>query len=87
MMLARDWRDGKNFFSKNRPEREEVNADNRNALQPLMSQLDALANNHIEHLHQSLVEMRATQLVQCQKLDQMVDSLRVIEREVIRMNK
>lgn len=63
----------------------EVNADNRDALQPVVTKLDLITSNHLEHVQASLNEMRGTQLQQCTKLDLMVDALQDIQRNGIRI--
>lgn len=84
VMLARDWRDGKSIFrKKNVP--QEVMADNRNALQPLMSKMDELSTHYNHETTEALAQIRATQLQQCTKLDLMVDSLQDIQRNGIRI--
>lgn len=78
---------------------KEINADNRNALQPLLSSMEQLFSKQTElkeyynHTTTELLsklidgqsDMRTTQLVQCQKLDLMVESLGRIERDGIRI--
>lgn len=72
----------------------EVQADTRNAMQPLlmeMQQLRQYANHetteHLEKLEDSFQQFRSTQLQQCSKLDLVVDVLQDISRNGIRIRK
>lgn len=72
----------------------EVSADFRNALQPLLYQMERLAQytNHdttesLQRLMAGQGELRSTQKMQCQKLDRIVESLDDIQRNGIRIRK
>lgn len=79
------------FFNQKGPTKE-IDAANRNALQPLLSQMELLSDhfNHettgaLETLVRGHQEFRGTQLQQCTKLDMIVDTLQDIQRNGIRI--
>lgn len=64
---------------------KETTATDRNGQQALLSQMELLSQHFNHETTGLLQELRTTQLVQCNKLDLMVDALQDMQRNGIRI--